>query len=155
MPKPKNFPEEWLDFAQAYIASAISLISNYGKDFPFDSLNNYKRSFVLSSYFLMCHGVELYLKFFIKFLGGIPPTNQHKLSKLLVEVNKLWSSYYKKPIFNLKELEIIDNLDRNFIFRYPFDKQLNLRLDMFKEAVDWNHDKATKLMNNFHQIQKS
>ncbi len=154
MPKPKNFPEEMLDFAQSYLASAISLLSNYEKDFPFTSINNYKKSFVLSSHFLMAHGVELYLKFLIKWLGGIPSTADHNLINLLSESNKLWTTHFKRKIFNKTEEKEINKLNKNIIFRYPVDKQLNVIPDMFNKASKWNKQKVQKLIKKWNKIRE-
>lgn len=152
MPKPKNFPEELLDYAQCYLYSGLTLTHQFSQKPPYKTTLNHSRGYLLCSHFLMAHGIELYLKLLIKLLGHKPPSNTHRLSELIKKVNQLLKQEYKKEIFNKEEMKLVRYLDRYEKFRYPTDKKWNVIPDIFNEANSWTEIKSNKFNKKFEKI---
>lgn len=152
MPKPKKFPDELLDYAQCYLYSGLTLAYQFSQKPPYKTILNHNKGYLLCSHFLFAHGVELYLKFIIKLLGQIPPSNTHSLNKLVKKVNQLLKQKYKKGIFNKEEMKLVRYLDRYEKFRYPTDKNWNVITDMFNEAKSWTEIKSNRFNKKFEKI---
>lgn len=152
MPKPTNFPEEILDYAQCYLYSGLMLAHQFEVKPPYKTIQNHSNGYLLCSHFLMAHGLELYLKFFIKLFGKIPPADTHNLSILIVRVNNLLRQEYRKNIFNISEMKLIAYLDRYEKFRYPTDKNWNVIPGIFDEAKKWTDSKSKKFNRKFEGI---
>ena len=148
--------DEQLDFAQSYIASAMQLayqFFNRAKP-PFRTFKDYKKSYFLGAHFLMTHGIELYLKFFIASLGGTPSSKGHDLNKLISEVEKLSKEYYKRNIFNKQQKKFIGYINRNMEFRYPTDKHWKVKPEIFNEADNWTERKVNNFIKKCNDIRK-
>lgn len=152
MSKPKNFPEELLDYAQCYLYSGLTLSHQFSRKPPYTTILNHSKGYLLCSHFLMAHGIELYLKFLIKLLGHKPPSNTHRLGELIKKVNQLLKQEYKKGIFNKEEMKLVRYLDRYEKFRYPLDKNWNMIPDMFHESKSWTKIKSEKFNKKFERV---
>ncbi|MEK7584844.1 MAG: hypothetical protein AAB490_06395 [Patescibacteria group bacterium] len=153
MSKPQNFPEEILDFAHCYLYSGLTLAHQFSQKPPFKTLINLSKGYLLCSHFLTAHGIELYLKFLIKLLGGSPPSNTHNLRDLNIIVDGLLKTAgYSQGLFNKRERALITYLDRYEKFRYPTDKNWNVVNDMFNESKKWTVSKAKKFNEEFKKM---
>jgi hypothetical protein len=145
--------EEILDFAQCYLYSGLTLSYQFKNNPPYQTILDHSKGYILCSHFLMAHGIELYLKFIIKTLKGNPSSNTHNLSNLNKTINSMLANYgYKRNLFNKKELELINYLDRYEKFRYPVDKKWNLVTDIFNESEKWNEKNVKKFNITFEKI---
>ena len=152
---PINFSEEILDFAQCYLYSGLTLSRQFSIKAPYKTITNNSKGYLLCSHFLIAHGIELYLKFLIKFLGATPRSDTHNLKILIKNINTLLlKSGYKRELFNKKEIILINSLDRYEKFRYPTDKHWNVIQEIFNESKNWTENKAKNLTKKFEKIIK-
>lgn len=154
MSKPKDFPEEILDYAQCYLYSGLTLAHQFQIKPLYKTINDHGRGYILCAHFLMAHGIELYLKFLIKLFGCNPPSNTHNLDNLTIWVNRLLRQKYERNIFNVDEMKLIRYLNRYEKFRYPADKNWNVIPEMFDEAEKWTLIKSKKFNKKFEGIIK-